>query len=85
MAWNTAICQTCCTPPEVALNASQVLENNRNLTQYIYTSTIQSQRPGYTYQYKSQTERLQTLMGRLTNPQAIALRRNGGVACTSNV
>lgn len=81
MAWNTAICQTCCNPPQVALNASQVLENNRNLTQYIYTSTIQAQRPNKPYQYKSQTERLQTLMGRISNPQAVALRSNGGVGC----
>jgi hypothetical protein len=81
MAWNTAICQVCCNPPQVALNASQVLENNRNLTQYIYTSTIQAQRPNKPYQYKSQTERLQTLMGRISNPQAVALRSNGGVGC----
>jgi hypothetical protein len=81
MAWSTAICQTCCTPPQVAANASQVLENNRNLTQYIYTSTIQAQRPNKPYQYKSQTERLQTLMGKLSNPQAVALRNNGGVPC----
>ena len=81
MAWSTAICQTCCNPPQVALNASQVLENNRNLTQYIYTSTIQAQRPNKPYQFKSQTERLQTLMGKLSNPQAVALRSNGGVPC----
>jgi hypothetical protein len=63
------------------VNASQVLENNRNLTQYIYTSTIQAQRPNKPYQYKSQTERLQVLMGKLSNPQAVALRSNGGVGC----
>lgn len=76
--WNTAICQTCCTPPEVAVNASEVVTNNRDLTQYIYTSTIQGQIPNYKYQFKSQTERLQVLNGKLTNPQAIAFRRNGG-------
>jgi hypothetical protein len=85
MVENTRICAVCCNPPQVAGNASQVLENNRNLTQYIYTSTIQGLRPNKPYQYKSQTERLQALMGKLSNPQAVALRSNGGVACTSNV
>jgi hypothetical protein len=84
MAWNTAICQTCCTPPQVAVNASQVLENNRNLTQYAYVSTIQAQRPNKPYQYKSQTERLQALMGKLSNPQAVALRTNGGAGCSDS-
>lgn len=80
MAWNTAICQSCCTPPKVALNASEVFRNTRDLSQYIYTSTIQGQ-TGKPYQFKSQTERLQTLMGRVNNPQAIAFRSNGGVGC----
>ena len=81
MVENTRICATCCNPPQVAVLASQVLENNRNLTQYIYTSTIQAARPNKPYQYKSQTERIQTMMGRLNNPQAVALRSNGGVPC----
>lgn len=85
MAWNTAICPVCCNPPTVAINASEVANNNRNLTQYIYSSTIQGQRqvvnPNYRYQYKSQTERIQALLGRVNNPQAIAMRRNGGVGC----
>ena len=81
MSWNTAICQTCCNPPSVATTASEVLQNNRDLTQYIYVSTIQAQRPNYTYQFKSQTERLQTMMGKMSNPQAVALRSNGGVGC----
>jgi hypothetical protein len=81
MAWSTAICPSCCTVPQVAQNASQVLENNRNLSQYAYVSTIQAVRPNKPYQYKSQTERLQTLMGKLSNPQAVALRSNGGVPC----
>jgi hypothetical protein len=82
--WNTAVCQTCCTPPEIAANASEVIANNRDLTQYIYTSTIQGQIPGYKYQFKSQTERLQTLNGKLTNPQSIALRRTGGQGCSNS-
>ena len=60
------------------MDASEVLRNNRDLTQYVYVSTIQSERPNYTYQYKSQTERLQTLIGKISNPQAVALRSNGG-------
>ena len=60
------------------MDASEVLRNNRDLTQYVYVSTIQSERPNYKYQYKSQTERLQTLIGKISNPQASALRSNGG-------
>jgi hypothetical protein len=80
MAWNTAICQTCCDPPKVALNASEVFRNARDLTQYIYTSTIQTE-TGKPYQFKSQTERIQTMLGRLNNPQGQAFRRNGGAGC----
>lgn len=76
--WNTAICQTCCDPPQVAADASEVARQNRDLTQYIYVSTIQSVKPNYKYQFKSQTERIQTLIGKTTNPEAIAFRRNGG-------
>ena len=76
--WNTAVCQTCCDPPQVAANASEVASQNRDLTQYIYVSTIQSVRPNRKYQFKSQTERLQTLIGKITTPEAIAFRRNGG-------
>jgi hypothetical protein len=78
MAENTRTCPSCCSTPQVAVDASEVLRNNRDLTQYVYVSTIQSQVPGYKYQYKSQTERLQTLIGKISNPQAVALRSNGG-------
>jgi hypothetical protein len=84
MAWETGICP--CpggAVPQVAVNASEVLRNNRDLTQYVYVSTIQSQVPNYKVQYKSQTERIQTLMGRLNNPQAQALRSNGGQCNTT--
>jgi len=81
MAENTGVCPLCCSTPQVALDASEVFRNNRDLTQYVYVSTIQSQRPGYKYQYKSQTERLQTLLGKLNNPQGQALRSNGGQGC----
>ena len=82
MAENTAICAVCCSTPQAAVDASEVLRYNRDLTQYVYVSTINSQlqstRPGYRYQYKSQTERIQTLIGKITTPQAQALRSNGG-------
>ncbi len=78
MAENTRTCALCCSTPVVAVDASEVLRNNRDLTQFVYVSTIQSERPGYKYQYKSQTERLQTLIGKISNPQAVALRSNGG-------
>lgn len=81
MAENTRTCALCCSTPQVAVDASEVLRNNRDLTQYVYVSTIQSQVPGYKYQYKSQTERLQTLIGKISNPQAVALRSNGGQPC----
>ena len=69
------------TIPGQPQNASEVIDNNRNLSQYVYVSTIQAAKPGYKYQYKSQTERLQTLMGKLNNPQSIALRVSGGQGC----
>jgi hypothetical protein len=78
MAENTRTCALCCSTPQVSVDASEVLRNNRDLTQYVYVSTIQSERPNYKYQYKSQTERLQTLIGKISNPQAQALRSNGG-------
>ena len=81
MGENTRTCLPCCNPPVVAVNASEVIADARNLTQYVYVSTIQSQVPNYKYQYKSQTERIQTLIGKLANPQAVALRSNGGQPC----
>ncbi len=81
MGENTRTCLPCCNPPVVAVNASEVISDARNLTQYVYVSTIQSQVPNYKYQYKSQTERIQTLIGKLANPQAVALRSNGGQPC----
>ena len=78
MTENTRICQTCCNPPLVAKDSSQYISNQQDLTQYIYVSTIQSQKSNYVYQYKSQTERIQALQGKLSNPQSIALRKNGG-------
>ena len=81
MSENTRTCLPCCNPPVVAVNASEVISDARNLTQYVYVSTIQSQVPNYKYQYKSQTERIQTLIGKLANPQAVAMRSNGGQPC----
>ena len=85
MSENTRTCLPCCNPPVVAVNASEVTSDARNLTQYVYVSTVQSQlqttNPNYRYQYKSQTERIQTLIGKLANPQSVALRSNGGQPC----
>ena len=85
MSENTRTCLQCCDPPVIAVNASEVISNNRDLTQYVYVSTIQSQlqatKPNYRYQYKSQTERIQTLVGKIANPQAVAMRSNGGQPC----
>lgn len=80
MVENTRICQVCCDPPQVAGDASEVTRNNQDLTTYIYASTIQSELPAWKprYQFKSQTERIQALIGQVSNPQAIAFRRNGG-------
>jgi hypothetical protein len=82
MAENTRTCALCCTTPQVATDASQVFRYQRDLTEYVYASTITSVRaattPGYQYQYKSQTERIQALIGRITTPQATALKSNGG-------
>jgi hypothetical protein len=78
MVENTRTCLPCCEPPKVAVDASELSRRNNDLTNYIYVSTIQSVKPGFTYQFKSQTERIQALMGKLTTPQAVAGRSNGG-------
>ena len=82
MAENTRTCALCCSTPQVALDASEVTRYEQDLTNYVYASTITSVRaaktPGYQYQFKSQTERIQALIGRITTPQATALRNNGG-------
>jgi hypothetical protein len=76
MSFNTG---TCCVPntilastftllntPLVAENASQLITQAQNQTGWVYVSTIQSAKPNYVYQYKSQTERIQAKMGRLS-------------------
>lgn len=65
MSENTRICQTCCTPPQVALTEYQYNTNIRNQTEYIYASTITSIQ-GKPIQYKSQTERIQALQGKIS-------------------
>ncbi len=83
MAENTRTCLPCCTPPEVAGNSSEVTSRAQDLTQYIYASTIQGE-TGKPARYTSQTSRIQTLIGKITTPQAIALRRNGGIPCSGS-
>lgn len=77
MSESTAICQVCCNPPAVAFYASQYTDNQQNLAEYGYVSTFQAT-TGKPYQFKSQRERLLYIQGKVANPQAIALRRNGG-------
>ena len=66
MSENTRTCSLCCSTPQVAVNSSQVTNQLLNLTTYAYVSTIQSTTPGYVYKYKSQTERIQALMGKIS-------------------
>jgi len=66
MSQNTGICQCGISTPQIAINSSQLLNKTQNLTQWIYVSTVQAAKPGYVYQYKSQTERIQSLMGGLS-------------------
>jgi hypothetical protein len=55
--------------PSVVLNTYQVTNNVQNRVNWNHVSTLQAAKPGYVYQYKSQTERLQALMGRLSQNQ----------------
>ena len=66
MSQNTGICQCGISTPQIAINSSQLLNKTLNLTNYIYVSTVQAAVPGYIYKYKSQTERIQALMGGLS-------------------
>jgi hypothetical protein len=76
MSFNTGIC---CIPntvlastftllktPSVAEDASQLVSQTQNLTEWAYVSTVQGTKPNYVYQYKSQTERIQAKLGRLS-------------------
>jgi hypothetical protein len=69
-------------PPHKAYDASDVTTYRRDCTQYTFVKEIEDANPGYKYQYKSHTERLQALTGKITTPQAIAFRRNGGPPCS---
>ena len=55
--------------PTVAVDCYEVITQIQNQTQWYYVSTIQAAKPGFTYQYKSQTERIQALQGRLSLKQ----------------
>jgi hypothetical protein len=52
--------------PTVAIDSSQRVSQIQNLNQWFYVSTVQAATPNYVYQYKSQTERIQALQGRLS-------------------
>jgi len=55
--------------PSVVLNSYQLADKAQNRTNWNHVSTVQAAKPGYVYQYKSQTERIQSLMGRLSQKQ----------------
>ena len=54
---------------QVAVNSSQLSESIQGQVNYVHVSTIEGIKrttmPNYKYQYKSQTERIQALLGRL--------------------
>ena len=55
--------------PTIAVSTYQVTSGMQNRTQSNYVSTIQGATPNYVYKYKSQTERIQALTGRLSQNQ----------------
>ena len=55
--------------PAVAVDSYQLADRVQNRTNWNHVSSIQAAKPGYVYQYKSQTERIQSLMGRLSLKQ----------------
>ena len=55
--------------PSVAVDTYQKMTLTQNRTNWFYISTIQAAKPNYVYQYKSGTERIQALMGRLSQGQ----------------
>ena len=55
--------------PGVLVDSYQLADRVQNRTNWNHVSSIQAAKPGYVYQYKSQTERIQSLMGRLSLKQ----------------
>jgi hypothetical protein len=68
--------------PHKAYYSSELTEYKRNVTQYNYVRVMEDTDPDFKYQYKDETERIQTKLGKITTPQAIAFRRNGGPPCS---
>jgi len=68
---NRCIIPTFCTLSTInyAVDSSQLANRTQYNNQWFYVSTLQAAKPNYTYQYKSGTERLQALMGRLNLKQ----------------
>ena len=56
--------------PAVALDFSQVVSQTQQQTQWIYVSTVQAEKqvtnPNYSFQYSSQTDRINAKLGRLS-------------------
>jgi len=61
------VCQI--STPQVAVDSYQLADKAKNRVHWNYVSTVQAANPGYVYKYKSQSERLQALMGRLSQNQ----------------
>lgn len=55
--------------PSVAVDSYQITTKTQNRTNWFHVSSLQAANRSYVYQYKSQTERLQALMGRLSQNQ----------------
>jgi len=65
MSFNVKQCYT--STPLIALDSSQLVTKVQNQVGWVHKSTIEGVKgPNYTYQYKSQAERLQGFMGRLS-------------------
>jgi hypothetical protein len=66
MAENTRICALCCSPPEIAINSSQLTNTINQNTAYIFSSTLTATAPNYKpFQMLSESVRLQIKMGKL--------------------
>ena len=66
MSENTRICNLCCSPPQIAVNSSQLITNADQQTAYIYSSTLTATAPNYKpFQLLSESVRLQIKMGKL--------------------
>lgn len=66
MSENTRICPDCCSTPQIAVNNYDITARLQEQTNYIYASTINGSKPKKRYQFKTETERIQALLGKLS-------------------